>query len=216
MDGARESGLLFVISAPSGTGKTSLARRMLDGLPTLEFSVSHTTRPRRAGEVDGREYHFVDDAAFDAMVRDGAFLEWAPVFGRRYGTGRAAVEGALRAGRNVLLDIDVQGATQVRARGLPLVSMFVLPPDYPTLESRLRLRGSEGEGEISRRLGEARSEADEYVYYDYVVINDDIERAAEDLRAIVRAAFNRRERRVDAVRRILDTFPAREIRATET
>jgi len=184
---ARDRGLLFVISAPSGTGKSTLARRMLDGLPELEFSVSTTTRPRREGEVDGREYHFVDDATFDAMIRDGGFLEWATVYGRRYGTGRAATERILAGGRDLLLDIDVQGARQVRANGAPTVSMFVLPPDFATLESRLRSRGSESEGEIARRLARARPEAEEFEHYDYVVVNDDIERAAEELRAIVRA-----------------------------
>jgi guanylate kinase len=211
----RERGLLFVISAPSGTGKSSLARRMLVGLTGLEFSVSYTTRRRREGEVDGREYFFVDDASFDAMLRNGEMLEWAVVFDRRYGTSRAATDAVLASGRDLLLDIDVQGARQVRAHGAPSVSMFVLPPDFAALESRLRSRGSESEGEIERRLGRARPEAEEFEHYDYVVVNDDIERAAEELRAIVRAERSRRERRTVLVRRILETFPARVAGATE-
>ena len=215
MTGTESRGQLFVISAPSGTGKTSLARRMLESLPSLEFSVSYTTRPCRPGEVDGREYHFIDDARFDAMIRDQGFLEWASIFGRRYGTGRAAIESTLAAGRDVLLDIDVQGERQVRDTDIPSVSIFIMPPDFTTLASRLRLRGSERDGEIARRLGEARAEAEEYVYYDYVVVNDDLERAARELGAIVRAESCRRERRAELVRRVLESFPARPARVTE-
>ena len=136
-------GTLFVISAPSGTGKSTLARRLLESVGELRFSVSYTTRPRRPGEESGREYHFVDDARFDAMTASGAFLEWARVFGHRYGTGREATEAALGAGTDLLLDIDVQGARQVRASGLDCVSIFVLPPDFATLEERLVRRGSD-------------------------------------------------------------------------
>lgn len=211
----RRRGVLFVISAPSGTGKSTLAQRVIDATPGLAFSVSTTTRPRRSAEEDGREYHFVDDARFDAMVRDGAFLEWAHVYGHRYGTGRAATDRALGEGRDLLLDIDIQGARQIRESGAPAVSVFVLTPDYAALESRLRSRGTETEGAIARRLGQARAEAEEFVHYDYVVVNDDVERAAEDVRAIVRAERCRRERRADDVGRILETFPARPVRATE-
>lgn len=203
----RERGILFVVSAPSGTGKSTLTRRLLDGVPGLEFSVSYTTRAKRPGETDGREYHFVDDAVFDRMVEAGEFLEWAVVFGRRYGTARSATEATLAAGRDLLLDIDVQGAGQVRTSGVPSVSVFVLPPDYATLEARLRFRGSEPESEVHRRLSQARAEADEYRRYDYVVVNDDVERASKEIRAVVRAERARTDRRLEFVQKILETFP---------
>jgi guanylate kinase len=215
----RERGTLFVVSAPSGTGKSTLARRLLDGVPRLEFSVSYTTRRKRPGETDGREYHFVDDDTFDRMAAAGEFLEWAEVFGCRYGTGRAATERVLATGLDLLLDIDVQGAGHVRESDVEAVSIFVLPPDFATLESRLRLRGSEREAEVQRRLGQARREANEFSHYDYVVVNDDIERATKELRAIVRAERARTERRKAFVEKILETFPEkrrdrRHLRAT--
>lgn len=203
----RDRGILFVVSAPSGTGKSTLARRLLDGVPCLEFSVSFTTRAKRPGETDGREYHFVSDAVFDRMVERADFLEWAPVFGHRYGTSRSATEGILATGRDLLLDIDVQGAAQVRGSDVATVSIFVLPPDYATLESRLRFRGSERESEIHRRLAQARLEAEDYRHYDYVVVNDDIERATKEMRAIVRAERARTGRRRTFVEKILETFP---------
>ena len=132
--GARR-GIVFVISAPSGTGKSTLARTLLESVPDLRFSVSYTTRPRRAGEESGREYHFVDEARFAAMVTAGGLLEWAKVFGNSYGTGREATETAIAAGQDLLLDIDVQGARQIRDSGLDAVSIFVLPPSYSALEA---------------------------------------------------------------------------------
>lgn len=215
MEETREPGILFVISAPSGTGKSSLARRLIEEVPGIEFSVSFTTRPRRPGEKDGKEYRFVKDDEFDRRVREGEFLEWAPVFSRRYGTGREETLSALATGRDLLLDIDVQGARQVRESGIPSVSVFILPPDYATLESRLRFRGSEKESEIELRLSQARAEAEEYVHYDYVVVNDEIKRATKELRAIVRAERARRFRREPQVHKILETFPARRPRAGE-
>lgn len=216
----RDRGILFVVSAPSGTGKSTLTRRLLDGVPGLEFSVSYTTRAKRPGETDGREYHFVDDAAFERMSEAGEFLEWAVVFGHRYGTGRIGTEEILAAGRDLLLDIDVQGAGQVRTGGVESVSVFVLPPDYATLESRLHFRGSESETEIHRRLSQARAEADEFRHYDYVVVNDDVERATKEIRSIVRAERARTDRRRAYVRKILETFPEerrdrRGVRATQ-
>ena len=209
----RERGTLFVISAPSGTGKTTLARRVLESVPGLAFSVSTTTRPRRAGEVSGREYHFVDDAAFDAMIASGGFLEWAHVFGHRYGTGRHATEASLAAGTDLLLDIDVQGARQVRATGLDAVSIFILPPDFGALASRLRLRASEDAEALRRRLGQARAEAMEYDHFDYTVVNAEVEEASQDLIAIVRAERARTARRRRTAAEIVSTFPAPEPRA---
>ena len=200
-------GILFVISAPSGTGKSSVAKKLLASVDSLEFSVSYTTRPRREAETDGCEYHFVDDARFDAMVASGGFLEWAHVFGRRYGTGREATEAALRNGRDLLLDIDVQGAQKVREGGIPAVSVFLLPPDYATLESRLRSRALDDAEQIARRLALARQEAAEYPHYDYLVINDRLERTVDDLRCVVLAEKRRVARLRSEADRILSTFP---------
>jgi guanylate kinase len=200
-------GILFVISAPSGTGKSSAAKGLLASVDGIEFSVSHTTRPRRAGEEDGREYHFVDDARFDEMVAAGGFLEWAQVYGHRYGTGREATEVALKT-RDLLLDIDVQGARKVRESGIGAVSVFLLPPDYATLEQRLRSRASDDETQIRRRLALARQEAGEYRRYDYLVINDRLERTVEDLHSIVMAERRRADRLRAAAEGILATFPS--------
>jgi guanylate kinase len=203
-----DRGTLFVISAPSGTGKSTLARRLLETVPGLAFSVSFTTRPRRAGEENGREYEFVEDARFDAMVAAGGFLEWARVFDHKYGTGRQATEAALASGTNLLLDIDVQGARQVRSSGLDAVSVFILPPDYASLADRLKRRGSEDASALLLRLGEARREALEYDQFDFVVVNADLEEACSQLTAIVRAELTRTRRCGGRVKRILSTFPA--------
>jgi guanylate kinase len=202
-----DRGTLFVISAPSGTGKSTLARRLLATVSGLRFSVSYTTRPRRAGEENGREYEFVDGARFDAMIAAGGFLEWANVFNHKYGTGLSATEEALASGSSLLLDIDVQGARQVRASGLDAVSVFILPPDYAALEQRLAGRGSEDAATLARRLHEARREALEYDRFDYVVVNADLEVASAELAAIVRAETARTARCRERVKTILSTFP---------
>ena len=202
-------GVLFVLSAPSGTGKSSLCRRLIEEVPGLQFSISFTTRSRRAGEENGKQYWFVDDGRFAAMVAEDAFLEWAQVFGHRYGTGRAATAQALAQGRDLLLDIDVLGARQVRDAGEDAVSVFLLPPDFTTLEGRLRSRRSEDEGEVGRRLALAGAEAEEFAHYDYMVVNDDLERATADLASIVRAERLRTPRRRADAARILATFPHR-------
>ena len=202
------TGTLFVISAPSGTGKSTLARRLIESVPGLAFSISYTTRPRRAGEESGRDYHFVDDPRFDAMVAAGELLEWAPVFGRKYGTGRKATEQALAAGQDLLLDIDVQGAAQVRKSGLPAVSIFVLPPDFATLRDRLSRRGSEDPAQLALRLHEARREAMEYDQFDYVVFNADLEEASAELASIVRAERAKCARRRERVKSVMATFPS--------
>lgn len=205
----RPRGTLFVLSAPSGTGKSTLVRRLVGETPGLAFSVSYTTRPMRDGERDGREYHFVDDARFDALVGDGALLEWAGVYDRRYGTGRAETEAVLAAGTDLVLDLDVQGAGQVRESGIPSVGIFVLPPDFTTLRERLTGRGTDSERQIARRLDLARREAAEFVHYDYLLVNDDLDRAARELRSIVEAERLRVARRAGDARAVIETFPAR-------
>jgi guanylate kinase len=202
-------GLLVVISAPSGTGKSTVARSLLRDVPELVFSVSYATRPRRPDEQDGREYHFVTRERFDAMVERAAFLEWADVYGQRYGTGREATLALLAAGRIVLLDIDVQGAGQVRRSGVPCVSIMLLPPDFQTLEARLRGRGSEAEESLGARLAQARHEVAAYREFDYVVVNRDVAGAVATVSAVLRAEQARPARQVDQVTRILSSFPGR-------
>jgi len=201
-------GILFVMSAPSGTGKTTMALKLIEEMDGIELSVSYTTRPERDGERDGVDYHFVDDARFDAMIAEGAFLEWATVFGRRYGTGRDATESALHSGRDLMLEIDVQGARQIRESGVEAVSIFVIPPDYETLRSRLRNRASEDAPEVESRLAQGRSEVSEVRHYDYVVVNNGLDRAIADLRSIVIAERRRFERCRREAETIIATFPA--------
>lgn len=179
------SGRLFVIAAPSGAGKTSLVRSAMQGDPALSFSVSHTTRPPRPNEVDGRDYHFVTPQEFERMARCGAFLEHAEVFGNRYGTGRAATEAALAQGRGVILDIDYQGARQVRAQMPDVVDIFILPPSKATLERRLRDRRTDSAEAIARRLADSVNEISHWSEFRYVVVNEDFEHALQDLTAIM-------------------------------
>ncbi|HXR18860.1 MAG TPA: guanylate kinase [Steroidobacteraceae bacterium] len=178
-------GQLFVISAPSGAGKTSLVRALLQSRPNLVVSVSHTTRKPRETEVDGRDYHFVTPKRFHELIREGAFLEFASVFDNLYGTGRTEVEHKLAAGKHVLLEIDWQGAQQVR-RAMPGCKMiFVLPPSRAALEQRLRARRTDSAATIERRLADAAADMSHYKEFDYVVVNDLFERAAQELGAIL-------------------------------
>ena len=186
-------GVCLVLSAPSGAGKTSITRRLLELEPELWLSVSVTTRAARPGEVEGVHYHFRDQAEFDAMVRDGALLEYAGVFGKSYGTPRGPVEAVLAAGRDVVFDIDWQGHRQMRA-ALPkdVVGVFILPPSAEELERRLRGRGQDSEAVIARRMAEAQSEMSHAPEFDHVLINEDFEAAVAATRAVLHAA--RRER----------------------
>lgn len=186
-------GLLFVISAPSGAGKTSLCKAIIDILPNLRHSISHTTRAPRVGELDGRDYHFIADAEFDAMVAENAFAEWALVHGNRYGTALATLEQLRDDGCDVLLDIDCQGAAQLKERCPDGIFIFVLPPSFQELERRLKGRQTDAAEVIEQRLCNARSEMGEMFWYDYLVINDDFELASQQLQAIILAAGCRTE-----------------------
>lgn len=186
-------GLLFVISAPSGAGKTSLCKAIIDILPNLRHSVSHTTRTPRVGERDGRDYHFISDAEFDAMVAGDAFAEWALVHGNRYGTALATLEQLREEGCDVLLDIDCQGASQLKQRCPDGTFIFVLPPSFQELERRLKGRQTDAAEVIAQRLSNARDEMGQMFWYDYLVINDDFELASQQLQAIVMAAGCRTE-----------------------
>ena len=192
-------GSLFVIAAPSGAGKTSLVQALMAEVPGLAFSVSHTTRPPRAGEAEGRDYHFVDRATFRRMVAEGAFLEHAEVFGHCYGTSRGVVAERLAAGEDLILEIDWQGAQQVR-RAIPAcVSVFILPPSREELARRLRSRATDASEVIAHRLALAVEEMRHYAEFDHLVINDAFDQALAELKAIVHASRCRTP--VQAVRR---------------
>jgi guanylate kinase len=186
--GAGRRGLPFVVSAPSGTGKTTVCRALVARDPRVVFSVSHTTRAPRAGERDGVDYHFVDEATFEALVAQGAFLEHAHYAGHRYGTSWAAIEAPLAAGRDVLLEIEIQGARQVRERLADACLVFLLPPSRAELERRLRGRGTDGADQVERRLAIAREEFQAAPLFDAFVVNDAVEQAVEDLAGVVAAA----------------------------
>jgi len=190
-------GLMFVLSSPSGAGKTTLARLLLKADRNVELSVSVTTRPKRRGEIDGRDYHFIDLARFRAMVKTGKLLEWAEVFNHRYGTPRRPVEKALRAGRDVLFDIDWQGTQQLRERARDdLVSVFILPPTAKELERRLHRRAQDSRDIIGARMAKAAGEMSHWPEYDYVIVNRDIDKAFAEVRAILAAERLKRERQI--------------------
>lgn len=197
-------GMLLIVSAPSGAGKTSLVAALLERDPRLVVSVSHTTRKRRPKERDGINYHFVDAGTFAAMAQEGEFLEHAEVFGNRYGTSAGAVDGERAAGRDVILEIDFQGAAQVRARYPDAVSIFILPPSTTALASRLTGRGEDDDGVIRQRLEKARWEMSHYRDYDYLVVNDDFDAALGDLECIVRAERLRLERQQQRLAGLLE------------
>lgn len=190
-------GLLIVISAPSGTGKTTLTHMLLKEFPNLEFSVSYTTRKPRPGEVNGKDYFFVDRKTFEKMVEERDFLEWAEVYGNLYGTSKTQVLKALHQGKDVLLDIDTQGALQVKKNFPEAVLIFILPPSLKELERRLRNRGTDDEETIERRLKIARKEIERAPLYDYIVVNDVLEKAFEQLKSIIIAEKCRTERLKD-------------------
>jgi guanylate kinase len=186
MSESNKHGNLFIISAPSGAGKTSLVKALIELVPSLYVSISHTTRPRRAYEKDGIDYHFVDKAGFMSLVATGQFLEYAEVFDNYYGTSRAWVEQQLSNGKDIVLEIDWQGARQVRKQMPDSVNIFILPPSYQTLSSRLVDRGDDDDI-IERRMRGARDEIAHYREYDFLVINDDFATALGDLKTIIQA-----------------------------
>jgi guanylate kinase len=203
---ASRRGLLFIVSAPSGTGKTTLVERLVQVVPQLKLSRSYTSRVARPGERHGIDYNFISRARFEEMAREGEFLEWADVFGNYYGTCAADTEGCLARGEDVVLVIDVQGAGQVRSRGIETIGIFVLPPSAAVLEQRLRGRSKDSEEQIHRRLDVARGEVAEYAQYEYVVINDDVGQAVDRLRSIVMAERSRVKVMRQAAETIIGTF----------
>jgi guanylate kinase len=207
-DGKSVRGILFIVAAPSGAGKSTLVNALLAREPGIALSISHTTRKPRPGDVDGVQYHFVVRAMFGKMIAAGDFLEHADVFGNCYGTSRGAVEPILEAGRDVLLEIDWQGAAQVRAE-IPCVSIFILPPSRAELERRLRARATDSEATIEKRLAASREEIAHAGEFDCIVVNDDFEDAVAALQAVVHAARAGRPlpggRHAELIARLLET-----------
>lgn len=200
--------LLLILSSPSGAGKTTLKNRLLAEFKDLRFSVSHTTRKARVSEANGREYHFVDRGQFEAMIENGAFAEHAEVHGNLYGTSFAEIELARSSHNGVVFDIDYQGARQILARLPEAVTVFLLPPSLPELERRLRGRADEPEDSIRRRLSNAQREIEHYGFFDYVIVNDDLERAMDKLRAVVLAERCRRLRLAPLAESLLQHVPS--------
>ena len=195
-DGLERRGLMFVLSSPSGAGKTTLSRLLLQRTGGLSMSVSATTRPMRPGEVEGRDYRFIDKTKFEDMVKRGELLEWATVFDNRYGTPRTPVEAALSAGRDVLFDIDWQGTQQLREKARDdVVSVFILPPSAADLEKRLHSRAQDSDEVIRGRMNRASTEMSHWAEYDYIVINQDIDEAFAEVQSILKAERLKRERR---------------------
>jgi len=199
-------GQLFIVSAPSGTGKTTLVEQLVKKVPNLCMSRSFTSRAARPGEQDGVDYNFISRTRFEEMVRDGDFLEWADVFGNYYGTCASDTERTLASGQDIVLVIDVQGAKQVRSRGIETIGIFVLPPSAEVLERRLRGRSKDSEEAIRRRLDVARREVSECTSYEYVVVNDELDGAVDRLRAIVLAERARVKAMAGAAETIIGTF----------
>ena len=199
-------GNLFVVAAPSGAGKSSLVKALLELDSHLAVSISHTTRPPRGQERDGQEYHFITRAEFERRLANDEFLESAEVFGNYYGTHRSELDRAKAAGMDLVLDIDVQGARQLKGRIFEAVSIFILPPSRQVLEERLRARSQDSESVIERRLREAAEEIRKYSQYDYLLVNREVQASTDTLVSIVRSVRSRRDRMEQQIRPILETF----------
>ena len=197
--------LLLILSSPSGAGKTTLTRKLREKFPTLRFSISHTTRKPRANEADGKDYHFIDRTQFDELVEREAFLEWAHVHENCYGTSLAEIERAKSdpSCSGIIFDIDYQGARQIRAKVPEAVSVFILPPSMIELERRLRGRASESEDAVRKRFAAARDEIEHYGFFDYLVVNDDVDSAFRHLEGVILAERSRRFRRAELAERLL-------------
>lgn len=199
-------GILFIISSPSGGGKGTLIREVLRTVPNIGYSVSFTTRARREGEEDGIHYNFVSHETFENLIEHGEFLEYALVHGNYYGTSRSQVEKETSAGRDIILEIDVQGADLVREKTSGTVEVFILPPSFEVLRERLIARQTETNENLALRLGNSLGEVQQYSKFDYVIINDALEKGVRDLQSIIYAERCKRERQTEAVAKILDTF----------
>ena len=197
--------MLYIISGPSGCGKSTLIRRLLNEMKTVHFSVSHTTRPKRSMELFGKDYTFVSSEEFQRMAREGAFLEWAVVHGHQYGTSHKEIEAKLKQG-DLILDIDVQGARQVKAKYPQGIFIFVLPSRLEELRRRLEIRGENSPESIRERLATAKGEVEAYAEFDYIVINDLLEKATQELRAIILCGKYRREARLEEIDSILNSY----------
>ncbi len=203
MEGMNKEGLLFVVSGASGTGKTTLCREMVKVFPDLKFSISHTTRPRRPGDEEGRDYFFVSPEEFQRMIDRGDFVEWAEIYGHRYGTSQGMLQEARARGMDLILDIDVQGAAQLKQKNLPGIFVFLFPPSMTELKRRLMDRRTEGKEALSERLRKARDEIAEARWYDYLLTNDDLETAKQQLRSIITAEYCRRERQLEQLEKLM-------------
>jgi len=199
-------GMLIVVSSPSGGGKGTLIDRVLQTVPGVSYSVSYTTRAPRGAEQDGREYFFVSAATFEGLIRQGEFLEWADVYGHLYGTSKAQVERERAAGKDIILEIDVQGAASIRQLIDDAVSVFILPPSFELLRDRLAARGTDSPADLERRLRGAPAEVEQYKCFQYVILNDDINRASAQLASVIYAERARRERQEPKLKETLADF----------
>jgi guanylate kinase len=199
----KNEGILFIVSGASGTGKSTLCRAMLEVFPNLRFSVSHTTRPRRPGDRGGRDYFFVSRLEFQTMIDRRDFVEWAEIYGHRYGTSKRMLETARAEGQDLILDIDGQGARQLREQNIPGAFVFLLPPSLEELKRRLKNRKTEGKEALEERLNKARAEIADSRWYDYLIINDDLRTAKARLKAIILAEHCRRDRLTEAIDKLL-------------
>lgn len=199
-------GILFIISSPSGGGKGTLIREVLRTVPNIGYSVSFTTRQMREGEIDGVHYNFISHEQFENLIKQNEFLEYAEVHGNYYGTSKTQVDHEISVGRDIILEIDVQGATLVREKAKDAIGIFILPPSFEVLKERLTARNTETAEDLQMRLKNSRGEVQEYTKFDYVIINDEVTKAVTDLQSVIYAERCKHTRQTEAVEKILDTF----------